>query len=235
MVSKKTEVQCIRCGIKFLLPAYRIKAHHTARFFCSSCWAEAKVKVKCSICGKESKSNKSKHYRRKRQSGFICLECKSVKLRKCAVCGKEFKPSKKAEKHIFCSYKCASDSRFQPDGHKRKGARGYILVRQLNHPYAQKGSQTGYVMEHRLVMEKKLGRYLYPDETVHHKNGNRSDNRIENLELWSSCHQAGQRVDDKIRYAIEILLRYAPHLLSRTRNKEKEEKDYPLLSLVVNH
>lgn len=63
-------------------------------------------------------------------------------------------------------------------------------------------------LQHRVVMEEHLGRPLWPDETVHHKNGNRSDNRLENLELWSSWQPSGQRVEDKITYAREILARY---------------------------
>ena len=66
----------------------------------------------------------------------------------------------------------------------------------------------GQMLEHRLVMELQLGRALLPDESVHHINGLRSDNRLENLELWSRSHPAGQRVADKVRWARQILALY---------------------------
>lgn len=86
-------------------------------------------------------------------------------------------------------------------GGRCKTSSGYVLVHAPEHPTAQ---VAGYVPEHRLVMEKTLGRYLGPEETVHHINGVRTDNRPENLELWSSRQPKGQRVSDLLEWASEI-------------------------------
>lgn len=91
------------------------------------------------------------------------------------------------------------------------GAGGYLYRLAHDHPNA---NLNGQIAEHRLIMSEALGRALLPGESVHHKNGNRIDNRLENLELWSSVQPAGQRVEDKITWAKEILATYAPEVLA---------------------
>ena len=78
------------------------------------------------------------------------------------------------------------------------------------------GGETPYP-EHRLAMASMLGRPLRPDESVHHRNGRRTDNRPGNLELWSRWQPRGQRVRDKVEFALEILERYLPEALSPER------------------
>jgi hypothetical protein len=83
-----------------------------------------------------------------------------------------------------------------------KNNHGYIVRVRSNQ------SKQEFQLQHRKIMEDSLGRSLYEGENVHHKNGVRDDNRLENLELWVTKQPKGQRPEDLVEWAEEILSRY---------------------------
>ena len=128
-------------------------------------------------------------------------------LLKCDTCGKEFKrfkttlKPKKTNNH-FCCHECfdkfnvgKNNPSFGKEGlireknprwnNGRRTTNGYIEILKPKHPY----NKRGYVYEHRLVMEKVIGRYLRPEEQIHHINGNKKDNSFKNLLLFASASE----------------------------------------------
>lgn len=110
-----------------------------------------------------------------------------------------------AESHGYCQphgYRLQTygDPRFEryPEGGRRIDVNGYVHVR-INGVLRR---------EHRWIMEQWLQRPLRPGETVHHLNGIRTDNRIENLELWSKHQPPGQRVVDVLDWCRQFIIRY---------------------------
>ncbi len=111
----------------------------------------------------------------------------------CEGCGDEYL-TYKSRGTRFCSRACggkavgrlgAGPKGLRWQGGRRINAKGYV---EIWTPPEQRTKRRHYTLEHRLVMEQQLGRPLAASEQVHHKNGNRADNRPENLELWSTGH-----------------------------------------------
>ncbi len=155
----------------------------------------------CRQCYKMHIKNYGKQYREK--NGKICQE----RSRKSQQKKEEYYRIKRRE-----SYRrkngIALDDPFvkRKDGEGNIDAQGYKTITKRGHPNQM--DSKGRIREHVFIMSEHLQRPLKKGESVHHKNGDRSDNRIENLELWAKGQPAGQRVEDKIQWAISFLESY---------------------------
>jgi hypothetical protein len=206
---RRGEGTCVTCGKTFL-----IKKGASGKYCSRDCWydsAEDRM-APCPICQTPFKSSAKtcsakcgrEYFRRNRPE----------QQRYCAQCGTLLVGKKKNTS--YCSRSCFMYARGGLDRdnlERRMTDHGYIDVRVNGH----------WVAEHRYLMEQLLGRPLHRLETVHHINGDRSDNTVTdelvkfrsgNLELWSSVQPSGQRVADKVEYAVELLRLYRPDLLA---------------------
>ena len=158
-----------------------------------------------------SKGYCKKHYHRLVRYGDVTV-VKLLRRTGCNVegCGRKHRSLGYCEIH-YSHFKTYGDPTFYKIKGRHLNQKGYVFVPDPN-------GVLHTIAEHRLVMQQHLGRPLIKGENVHHINGDKQDNRIENLELWNTSQPSGQRVEDKITYVVSILEQYAPELL-----KEKDK------------
>ena len=156
------------------------------------------IEFECRICGTKFQVNASDHrIKEGKEIKYCSHKCAGAgiqkgKYKKCPECGKMFYTTRTE----FCSHECAAEGRKKRWKHKTYIENGYIC--QYVNGYNKKGN----AKQHRLIMEEYLGRRLQPGEVVHHKNGIKTDNRIENLEVLtagehSSLHRRKEKAEGK--------------------------------------
>lgn len=210
----RVTVHCTGCTAPLKRYPMQIEKSKTGRWFCSTACRDRvgskprrKAMVTCKVCPTEF------YPRRGGTNEYCSVECLSTARkagrveRTCTVCGKveEVPPSQASFPN--CSRRCYEIGRSTPVGTRQVNDDGYILVFRPESSEAWKGDhrKAGWALEHRIVMSEMIGHPLPKGSTVHHRNGTRSDNRPENLELWASTHRPGQRVLDLLEYADWIL------------------------------
>ena len=119
-------------------------------------------------------------------------------LFECPVCGEDIiKPTGEGNRLTACSQSCAETTKEKKAYKPFIVVNGYKYIYKPNHPNAIKGGR--YVAEHRLVLEDKIGRLLTNDEVAHHKNGDKQDNRPENLELMTFSKHSSHHAKERLR------------------------------------
>ena len=116
----------------------------------------------------------------------------------CLSCGKKIYVCPSQTKKKVCSMACTPKGLLSAKWRGGKStSNGYLVVYCPGHPHPKFGN---YVYEHRLVMEKKIGRFLKNGEIVHHKNEIKTDNRIENLDLTNRSEHNRHHLKNRYKY-----------------------------------
>lgn len=129
----------------------------------------------------------------------------------CQSCNNIFEPRRPSSK--YCSKRCLWDANAKRKPHNTGKGGGWVDKRGYRWVYVIENGKSVAKREHRLVMEMSIGRKLLAEELVHHKNGVKSDNRIENLEIenWADHtqqHHAGSQRDDLFKKTVQVMANY---------------------------
>lgn len=194
---------------------------HSAKGFCSmhySRWRshastddprKAMEKPRCSVDGCGDRKIKGHglcayHYERRRRG--LALENipeRITRREKCSIggCGKKHSARGFCAKH-YQRWRSHGDPHHEKSNIPYGSGKDWHLDKV---GYVKRNARNRVIYQHREVMEAIIGRALLSSETVHHVNGDKSDNRPENLELWSRSQPAGQRLIDRVEWAADFL------------------------------
>lgn len=168
---------------------------------CHSCLSnlrnEKSRSIKCLGCSRDGLIIKDK-------TNSLCIKCDRQRL-------EEEDPDRKEKRRKYLMLYSRKKKGTDLDAPKRKSTgewksfQGYVITYKKDHPNSR---STGCLLKHVLVMSEHIGRPIKANENVHHINGVRDDNRIENLELWHRGQCSGQRLHEKLEWSKKFLEEY---------------------------